>query len=222
MQLPTRAYIMQLLEDIRLSIDNASFPFAENPVSLYDFLTPEEEEATAPIRNLSEWTGITPEMLPPSEMLEDHEINVLVTELTRMLEAYNCNFVLQTEVPVRLQYETIRQNICQEVKVKQWNMGFFEMCKPGTEHKTCALRDYCQCAFYKEIFKDMIHEELTNEEERKRQLDIEVNHIKRKYGDDWLKYYPYHLDENYDDENGNPHNYGFDDSDDEDDQWWRR
>jgi hypothetical protein len=36
-----------------------------------------------------------------------------------------------------------------------------------------------------------------------------------------MKYYPYHLDANYDDEYGNPYNYGFDtgDIDDEDDEW---
>ena len=46
--------------------------------------------------------------------------------------------------------------------------------------------------------------------------------LMEKYGDDWMKYYPYHLDENYDDGNCNPYNYGFDDADEDDDQWWRR
>ena len=38
-----------------------------------------------------------------------------------------------------------------------------------------------------------------------------------------MKYYPYHLDPNYDDENGNPYNYGLEDEDeeDDDDRWWR-
>ena len=37
-----------------------------------------------------------------------------------------------------------------------------------------------------------------------------------------MKYYPYHLDKNYDDEKGNPYNYGFDDDEeDKDDNWWR-
>jgi hypothetical protein len=29
-----------------------------------------------------------------------------------------------------------------------------------------------------------------------------------------MKYYPYHLDKEYDDENGNPYNYGWDDEGD--------
>jgi hypothetical protein len=34
-----------------------------------------------------------------------------------------------------------------------------------------------------------------------------------------MKYYPYHLDKDYDDENGNPHNYGLEDDSDD---WWRK
>ena len=36
-----------------------------------------------------------------------------------------------------------------------------------------------------------------------------------------MKYYPYHLDKDHDDENGNPYNYGFDDGEEENDNWWR-
>ena len=40
-----------------------------------------------------------------------------------------------------------------------------------------------------------------------------------------MKYYPYHLDKNYDDENGNPYDYGSDsyrdEEEDDDDSWWR-
>jgi hypothetical protein len=85
---------------------------------------------------------------------------------------------LQIEVPERVQYETILLNMDQDVKVRQWHDGFFEM---------------------------------------------EIRYLKRKYEDDWMKYYPYHLDKNYDDENGKPYNYGFDGEEEEDeDDWWRK
>ena len=100
-------------------------------------------------------------------------------------------------------------------------MGFFEMCKSGTPSKTCVLGEYCQCAFYEELFSERIVEQLTPEEERSRALEIEVRHIRKKYGDDWMKYYPYHLDKNYDDESGKSYNYGFED-DDENTDWWRK
>lgn len=216
-----KRYLHQLLSDIQAATENI-VPSIETGLSLHDWISAEAEEGNAPTRNLCDWTGITPEMLPPSAMLSEKEIQILLEALKQMLSAYNCHFVLQTEVPEILQYETIRQNINQEVKVKQWHVGFFEICKEDTSTKTCALGDYCQCKFFEEFFAGRTEEELTPEEERARALEIEVRHIKKKYGDDWMKYYPYHLDKTYDDENGNPHDYGFSDDEGEDDEWWRR
>lgn len=103
----------------------------------------------------------------------------------------------------------------QTAKVLQWQYGFFEVCRPGTEHGKCALGEYCECAFYADLFSDSEDEELTPEEERRRMLEIEIQHLKRKYDDDWMKYYPYHLDPDSDDEDGNPYDYGFE----RDDEW---
>jgi hypothetical protein len=161
-------------------------------------------------------------MLPPVAQLMPNEVTQLLVALNKMLDAYNCSFVLQTEVPQEVQYETIRQNLNQDVKVRQWHMGFFRFCTPNTLHKTCTLKEYCQCAFYEDFFEGQIDEELSPEEERARALEIEVSHIKRKYGNDWMKYYPYHLDKRYDDENGNPYNYGFEEDDEDKDDWWRK
>ena len=85
-----------------------------------------------------------------------------------MLDAYNCSFVLQTTVPDRIQYSCIRANFNQDVRVNQWHMGFFELCEDGTEHGTCSLAQYCQCAFYAELFSGFIDEDLSPEEERAR------------------------------------------------------
>jgi hypothetical protein len=216
-------YISQLLDDIAYATQNISTPFIETEFSLGQWVLEEEENNTAPVRNLQEWTGIKEEMLPPAKMLTKNQVHRLLVALNKMLDEYNCCFVLQTKVPDDIHYETIRMNFNQKVKVKQWHMGFFEMCRPGTEQGKCTLGKDCQCAFYTELFKGFVEETPGPEEERTRMLDIEVRHIKRKYGDDWMKYYPYHLDKNYDDEKGNTYNYGFDDRDDEgDDNWWRR
>lgn len=217
-------YIYQLLGDIQSATENVSWPFAEKQLELHDWMSDEEENNTAPARELEEWTGIKKEMLPPAEMLGDEQVNILLAAINKMLDAYNCSFVLQTEVPERVQYAAIRDNFNQIVKVKQWHMGFFAHCHPDTVHKQCALGEYCQCAFYTDFFKDRVDEDLSPEEERARALEIEVSHIKRKYEDDWMKYYPYHLDKNYDDENGNPYDYGFEenDEDDDNDNWWKK
>jgi hypothetical protein len=218
-------YLKQLLSDVEAATKNVSFPFIEKELSLHDWISEEDEEANAPARNLCEWTGIAQDALPPAAMLSEKQVQKLLEALKQMLSVYNCHFVLQIEVPEEIQYEAIRQNFDQQVKIKQWHMGFFELCKRGTLAKTCALGDYCQCGFFKEFFEGYVDEELTPEEERASALAIEVQHIKKKYGDDWIKYYPYHLDKEYDDENGNPYDYGFPEDDEDDregDEWWRR
>ena len=219
-----KKYIDQLLEDIRNATENVSWPFAEKEVHLHDWLSDEEEDKMAPVRNLEEWTGISKIQLPPVEKLTDAQVDCLLQALKKMLDAYNWSFVLQIEVPQRIQYATIRDNFNQEAKLKRWNMGFFEPCRKGTEHGKCALEQYCQCAFFKEFFSGFVDEELSPEEERAMELACEIKHLKRKYGRDWMKYYPYHLDPNYDDENGNSYDYGFGDGDDEDDEddWWKK
>jgi len=214
-------YLEQLLADIAHTSENVRLPFVEKKLELHDWLSEEEEENTAPVRNLEEWTGISKEQLPPAEMLTDDQVHRLLDALKKMLDAYNWSFVLQIAVPERVQYAAIRDNFNQEAKVKCWHMGFFELCPRGTEHRKCALGEYCQCAFYAELFSGFVDEDLSPKEERAMQLEIEIKHLKRKYGDDWMKYYPYHLDANYDDENGNPYDYGFED-DEENDDWWRK
>ena len=216
-------YIEQLLSDIEYAAANVSMPFIEKEVELVDFISDEEEDKTAPVCNLQECTGITEGMLPPAAMLNDRQINQLLQSLKTMLDAYNWAFVLQIQVPENVQYETIRHNFNQQVKIKKWHPGFFSMCREGTPHNTCSLGQYCQCAFYADLFSGFIDEELTPQEERVRELEIAVSHLKKKHGDHWMKYYPYHLDAAYDDENGNPHNYGMDDTEeDSNDDWWRK
>ncbi len=63
---------------------------------------------------------------------------------------------MQIVVPDEIQYETIRQNFNQRVKVKRWHMGFFEPCQRNTKHGECTLGEYCQCAFYEELFSNFI------------------------------------------------------------------
>lgn len=218
-------YLAQLLSDISYATENVSWPFVGEVHEILDWIPDNEEDRTAPVRQLEEWTGISKDQLPPHELLSDDHVRALLDALKKMLDAYNCLFVLQIDVPERIQYATIRDNFDQEVKVKRWHMGFFELCRKGTEHGKCTLGEYCHCRFFAELFANFSDEELTPEEERAMELDCEIKHLKRKYGDDWMKYYPYHLDPDYDDENGKPYDYGFGDEDgdeEDDDNWWRR
>jgi hypothetical protein len=217
-------YVRQLLTDIAYSTGNVVSPYIDgDEMDIHDWISSEEEDATAPVRDLEEWTGIRKEQLPPQEMLSDELVTLLLGALIKMLDAYNWSFVMQISVPERIQYAAIRDYFDQPAKIKRWHMGFFEYCRPDTELKKCALGEYCHCAFFQEFFAGLSNEELSPEEERAMELRCEIKHLQGKYGDEWEKYYPYHLDPSYDDENGNPHDYGWgsDEEEDEDD-WWKK
>ena len=216
-------YVEQLLADIVCATENVDWPYHEREWGIHDWISDEEEDLTAPRRPLEEWTGIRKVQLPPVEMLSDRRVRRLLGALKAMLDAHNWSFVLQTEVPERVQYAAIRDNFDQEATVKRWHMGFFQLCRPATPHGECALGEHCQCRFYEELCAGFVDEDLSPEEERARYLEIEVAHLKKKYGEDWEKCYPYHLDPEYDDEHGNPYDYGFGQPDEPDpDDWWRR
>src|SRR5260221_13720918 len=125
-------YILQLLSDIACTTENRSWPFLRKDLDFFDWISPDEEERTAPVRSLEGCTGITKEQLPPSEVMSDTQLSRLLRALKTMLDTYNCSFVLQVEVPERIQYAAIRDNVNQQVKVRQWHMGFFEVCGSGT------------------------------------------------------------------------------------------
>ena len=153
-------YTEQLLADIAYATENVSVPFANRELELHNWMPEEEEEKTAPIRNLEEWTGINMVQLPPHEMLSDAQVMDVLNALKKMLDAYNWCFVLQIVVPERIQYTAMRENFNQEAKIKQWHMGFFELCRQGTEHKKCALGEYCHCAFFAELFSGFTDDEI--------------------------------------------------------------
>jgi len=214
-------YLQQLLDDIAFATENIDLPYCENRGDIWAWISDDEEDRTAPRRPLEEWTGIRKVALPPVEKLTDDQVHRLLGALKHMLDEYNWSFVMQIKVPERLQYAALRANYDQEAIVKQWHMGFFQICREGGPHANCVLGAYCHCRLFQELFSNFVDEDLTPEEERARALEIEVAHIKRKYGDAWMKYYPYHLDPEYDDKDGNPYDYGFGIHDDDDpaDAW---
>ncbi|GEM_PF-851249 len=220
-------YLEQLLADIKYATENVAWPYASSEkeaVSLADWISDEEEEKTAPRIQLEVWTGIQQSQFPPENLLSDKQIDLLYKALEEMLRAYNYYATFIFTLPTRIRYEVVRTNFSQEAIQKQWHTGFFELCKTNQSNPDCLMGEECHCAYFEELSANFIQEDLSPAEERQRELEIELQHIKRKYGADYMKYYPYHLDPKYDDEHGNPHDYGFGDVDDEkdEDNWWKQ
>ena len=95
-------YIQQLLSDINHATESISLPFVERELHLHDWISNEEENKIAPVRDLEEWTGITKIQLPPPEMLSDDQLHNLLSALIKMLDAYNWSFVLQIKIPEQI------------------------------------------------------------------------------------------------------------------------
>lgn len=215
-------YLNQLMSDIAYAEQHAPKPFIESKeLSIWDFISYEDEMRSSKHKSLEEWTGISKDAFPPDDLLSDEEVNGLFDAASRMLSEYNMHIIFHLcDTPVRAQYRVMRAYWDQELPMLQHNYGFFDTC-PERNIGECLLGEKCHCAFFQEMFKDRVEEDLTPEEERARMLDIEIRHLKKKYDDHWMKYYPYHLDPDYDDEYGNPYDYGFGDLHDDDD-WWKR
>jgi hypothetical protein len=219
-------YLNQLHADIAYATANVPNPFVETTdENIWDWISPEEERQMCKKKSLEEWTGISKEAFPPDDQLSDEQVELLFEAASKMLSEFNMHIVFHlVNTPIRDQYKVLRAYWDQELPMLQRNMGFFETCPEENTIDICLLGDRCHCKFFKEMSADWVDEDLTPEEERARALEIEVRHIQKKYEDDWMKYYPYHLDPDYDDENGNPYDYGFGDGKDEedDDDWWKR
>lgn len=221
-----KRYIDQLIADISEAIENVPRPYADSEGhDIWDYVSEEDERRSSIHRTLEEWTGISRDALPPEELLSDEDLERVYAAMNKMLHAYNMSIVFILCVPIRTQYRVLRAYYDQELPMLYWNMGFFEVCPVKSAYDQCLLGEFCHCRFFDEMRANQIEEDLTPEEERERMLDIEVRHIQRKYGSDWMKYYPYHLDPDYDDEDGNPYDYGFGslrDDEDDDDDWWKK
>ena len=216
-------YLQQLHADIAYATEHVPKPYVEpEEQSIWDWMPEEEERQSARKKSLEEWTSISKEAFPPDDQLTDEQVEVLFEAAGKMLSEYNMHIVfILCDTPLRTQYQVMRTYWDQELPMLQHHMGFFDVCPDKDSFDSCLLGDKCHCRFFKEMFADCVDEDLTPEEERARELDIEVRHIKKKYGSDWMKYYPYHLDPEFDDDYGNPYDYGFGDGDEEDD-WWRK
>lgn len=97
-------YLEQLLADIAYATDNVSSPYppSEKSPNIWDWISDEEEDKTAPRRMLEDWTGIRKAQLPPDGQITDGQIHLLFDALKKMLDAYNWMFVLQIQVPERI------------------------------------------------------------------------------------------------------------------------
>ena len=189
-------YLQQLLQDLKQATQKVtwSYPLNQTDVSaLEDWIPDTEEEKTAPRISLEEWTGIQQSQFPPAERLSDEQIDLLYSAIKKMLAAYNYHATFLFSIPTRTKYEVVRTHFKQEAIQKRFHMGFFELCFSNESHPKCLMGTDCHCAYFEELSKKWVNDDLTPEEEAKKILDAEAQRLKKKYGKDYTKYYPFKL-----------------------------
>lgn len=189
-------YLQQLLQDLKLATQKItwSYPLSQTDVAaLEDWIPDTEEEKTASRISLEEWTGIQQSQFPPASRLSDEQIDLLYPAIKKMLAAYNYHATFLFSLPNRTKYEVIRTHFKQEAIQKKFHMGFFELCFSNKSHPDCLMGTECHCTYFEELSKKWVNDDLTPEEEAKKILDAEAQRLKKKYGRDYMKYYPFKL-----------------------------
>ena len=79
-------YIFQLLADIKQATENICKAYEHKQVDFFGWISEEEEEQNAPIKNLQDYCGIMQEQLPPENMLSDGQLAELFSALRIMLQ----------------------------------------------------------------------------------------------------------------------------------------
>jgi len=189
-------YLQQLLQDLKQATQKItwSYPLSQTDVTaLENWLPDTEEEKTAPRISLEEWTGIQQSQFPPANRLSDEQIDLLYTAIKKMLAAYNYHATFLFSLPTRTKYEVVRTHFKQEAIQKKFHMGFFELCFSNKSHPDCLMGTECHCSYFEELSKKWVNDDLTPDEEAKKILDAEAQRLKKKYGKDYMKYYPFKL-----------------------------
>lgn len=189
-------YLQQLLQDLREATQKItwSYPLSQtDATALEDWLPDTEEEKTAPRISLEEWTGIQQSQFPPADRLSDEQIDLLFGAIKKMLSAFNYHVTFLFTLPNRTKYEVVRTHFKQEAIQKRFHMGFFELCFANKSHSDCLMGTECHCAYFEELSEKWINNDLTPEEEFKKSIEEEKQRLKKKYGDDYMKYYPFKL-----------------------------
>lgn len=201
-------YINQLIIDINIAKDDLQVPWItpNEGYELDDWLSGEEDETQAPVKTIEDWSSIKQIELPPVERLNDEQIEALFNALKQLLEAFNCNFVVHFETPIRIQYKVIRSMWQQEHGWMSWHPNFFDVCDDRQAFGSCAFgEEYCQCkkmATYTKGWDETVWTENEDEafwykmQERReqRKLDAErrsrerhIEFLKAEFGDDYKK-----------------------------------
>ena len=201
-------YLRYLHADIEISIEQAP------PVSEYGWIPvfpDEEDEADVDSSKMVafvELTGILSEAFPPEPLLTDEQLISLKAAIENLWSAWNLTWEMPLHLPERKQYAAlVREMKDATISYHPERGGKVSICN-FEGGKPCPFKpddDYCFCKYIDECVKHDIalweehvrsqgidpYRELSPEEEKAFEEEMRIRDLRKRYGDDWKKYYNY-------------------------------
>jgi len=126
---------------------------------------------------VQEWTGITKKMFPPSDRLNEDQLQIMVKEILKLWNAYNFHPTLPENLPPKFAYDILVDHFDKTIEWVSEGIIGIEFC--SYEPENCPFpSEYCMC-------KDMVEdynqfEDIGNSKELY-QLNREIRFLGNKY-----------------------------------------
>jgi hypothetical protein len=167
----------------------------------------QEFESASPVK-LCQLFGLPAEAFPPQQLLDDRHIERLIEAIERLWNAWHLTWKMPLRLPARKQYSVMVGKMSDELIC--WHPdagGVVEICH-HEEGGPCPFdpnRSECYCQYIEDIARREVqaweehvrsqgldpYRELTPEEEKEIEDSERRYRLKKRYGDDWKRYYYY-------------------------------
>ena len=158
-------YINQLIEDLRAA-KNQVPPEPKLSEDYEEFEKQMFEMETSPSIPMKQLFGISYDELPPPEKLTEEQMQQLIDAIFETWAAFNCSAEFPDDVPIKLQYDLVRDQFADPIHYMPGYSMDFDFCIAWCPE--CKITEYC-------TLKDEIWTKEELEEERSKKPDSNAN-----------------------------------------------
>jgi len=134
-------YIEQLIEDLQNAKKNV-LPEPDFGESYEEFEEKMLEIESTPEVSAKQIFGVSYEELPPVEKLTNEQIQILIDVICDTAAAFKCSFDFPESVPLKLQYQLIRNKFNEDIQIMPGFNLHFDFCSGWCPD--CEIADYCK------------------------------------------------------------------------------
>jgi hypothetical protein len=138
-------YVTQLIEDLEAA-KQPEEPYVPGEEQEIEDLFEEVDQYVSGEKHtkICDLIGFMPEQFPPSNMLNNSQMNRVFYALDQLLDTYNIDTNLPNKLPIKLKYDLVRNELTEEVFASKFGFIHLEYCDYNEE--TCPFgKKYCDC-----------------------------------------------------------------------------